>query len=39
MGNKDARKREVKKQPKKKPTAHELKQATTAIFKKPGDNR
>jgi hypothetical protein len=39
MGNKDARNREVKKKPKKKPTAHELKQAAAPIFKKPADSR
>jgi hypothetical protein len=39
MGNKDARKREVKKQPKKKPSAHELNKAAAAIFKKTTDNR
>jgi hypothetical protein len=39
MGNKDARNREVKKKPKKKPTAHELRQAAAPIFKKPTENR
>jgi hypothetical protein len=39
MGNKDARNREVKKPPKKKPTAHELKRAATPIFKKPAESR
>jgi hypothetical protein len=39
MGNKDARNRETKKKPKKKPTAHELKRAAAPIFKKPTDNR
>jgi hypothetical protein len=35
MGNKDRGKREVKKPPKKKPTAHELNRAAAPIFKKP----
>jgi hypothetical protein len=39
MGNKDAKKRETKKPPKKKPTRHELAQAAAAanrLFKQPG---
>jgi hypothetical protein len=39
MGNKDARDREAKKKPKKKPTAHELRRAAAPIFKKPTENR
>jgi hypothetical protein len=39
MGNKDARKREIKKPPKKKPTAHELNRGASAIFKKTTDSR
>jgi hypothetical protein len=35
MGNKDRGKREVKKPPKKKPTAHELARAAAPVFKKP----
>jgi hypothetical protein len=35
MGNKDARKREIKKPPKKKPTRHDLNQAAARIFKQP----
>jgi hypothetical protein len=38
MGNKDAKKRETKKPPKKKPTRHELAQAAAAanrLFKQP----
>jgi len=35
MGNKDKGKRETKKPPKKKPSAHELRQAAAPVFKKP----
>jgi len=31
------RKREVKKPPKKKPTAHELQRAAAPVFKKPAE--
>jgi hypothetical protein len=33
MGNKDARKREIKKPPKKKPTRHDVNQAAARIVK------
>jgi hypothetical protein len=35
MGNKDAKKREAKKQKKKQPSAHELRMAARPIFTKP----
>jgi hypothetical protein len=35
MGSKDARKAEVKKPKKKKPTAHELRMASRPIFQPP----
>jgi hypothetical protein len=39
MGSKDARKREVKKPPKKKPTPHELRQAGVGFLKPPPEKK
>jgi hypothetical protein len=35
MGNKDAKRREVKKPKKKQPSAHELRMASRPVFTKP----